>query len=140
MNDNKMWALVKEKPEQGLWLKRVQIPEVGPNDVKIKIHKNAICGTDVHIYQWNEWAQHTIPIGLTAGHEYVGEVVEVGAGVQGFKVGDLVSGEGHITCGLSRRAQRELQRCQRRWGKPERCVCRISGYSRFKCMAVQSGN
>ena len=65
MNDNKMWALVKEKPEQGLWLKRVQIPEVGPNDVKIKIHKNAICGTDVHIYQWNEWAQHTIPIGLT---------------------------------------------------------------------------
>ena len=92
MNDNKMWALVKEKPEQGLWLKRVQIPEVGPNDVKIKIHKNAICGTDVHIYQWNEWAQHTIPIGLTAGHEYVGEVVEVGAGVQGFKVGDLVNG------------------------------------------------
>ena len=102
MNDNKMWALVKEKPEQGLWLKRVQIPEVGPNDVKIKIHKNAICGTDVHIYQWNEWAQHTIPIGLTAGHEYVGEVVEVGAGVQGFKVGDLVSGEGHITCGKCR--------------------------------------
>ena len=77
MNDNKMWALVKEKPEQGLWLKRVQIPEVGPNDVKIKIHKNAICGTDVHIYQWNEWAQHTIPIGLTAGHEYVGEVVDL---------------------------------------------------------------
>ena len=93
MNDNKMWALVREKPEQGLWLKRVQIPEVGPNNVKIKIHKNAICGTDVHIYQWNEWAQHTIPIGLTAGHEYVGEVVEVGAGVQGFKVGDLVSGK-----------------------------------------------
>ena len=102
MNDNKMWALVKEKPEQGLWMKRVPIPEVGPNDVKIKIHKNAICGTDVHIYQWNEWAQHTIPIGLTAGHEYVGEVVEVGTGVQGFKVGDLVSGEGHITCGKCR--------------------------------------
>ena len=102
MNDNKMWALVKEKPEQGLWLQRVPIPEVGPNDVKIKIHKNAICGTDVHIYQWNEWAQHTIPIGLTAGHEYVGEVVEVGAGVQGFKPGDLVSGEGHITCGKCR--------------------------------------
>ena len=73
-----MWALVKEKPEAGLWMKRVPIPEVGPNDVKIKIHKTAICGTDVHIYQWNEWAQHTIPIGLTAGHEYVGEVVEVG--------------------------------------------------------------
>lgn len=80
MSDNMMWALVKEKPEAGLWMKRVPIPEVGPNDVKIKIHKTAICGTDVHIYQWNEWAQHTIPVGLTAGHEYVGEVVEVGPG------------------------------------------------------------
>ena len=86
-NDGMMWALVKEKPEEGLWMKRVPIPEVGPNDVKIKIHKTAICGTDVHIYQWNEWAQHTIPVGLTAGHEYVGEVVEVGEGVQGFKIG-----------------------------------------------------
>ncbi len=94
-NDGMMWALVKEKPEEGLWMKRVPIPEVGPNDVKIKIHKTAICGTDVHIYQWNDWAQHTIPIGLTAGHEYVGEIVEVGDGVQGFKIGDLVSGEGH---------------------------------------------
>lgn len=92
-NDGLMWALVKEKPEEGLWMKRVPIPQVGPNDVKIKIHKTAICGTDVHIYQWNDWAQHTIPIGLTAGHEYVGEVAEIGAGVQGFKVGDLVSGE-----------------------------------------------
>lgn len=102
MSDNKMWALVKEKPEAGLWMKRVLIPELGPNDVKIKIKKTAICGTDVHIYQWNEWAQHTIPIGLTAGHEYVGEVVEVGPGVEGFKPGDLVSGEGHITCGKCR--------------------------------------
>ena len=97
-----MWALVKEKSEEGLWMKRVPIPEVGPNDVKIKIHKTAICGTDVHIYQWNDWAQHTIPIGLTAGHEYVGEIVEKGEGVQGFKIGDLVSGEGHITCGKCR--------------------------------------
>lgn len=101
-NDGMMWALVKEKPEVGLWMKRVPIPEVGPNDVKIKIHKTAICGTDVHIYQWNDWAQHTIPVGLTAGHEYVGEVVEVGPGVKGFKIGDLVSGEGHITCGKCR--------------------------------------
>ncbi|MCR4712648.1 MAG: L-threonine 3-dehydrogenase [Clostridia bacterium] len=100
--DGKMWALVKEKPEEGLWMKRVPIPEVGPNDVKIKIHKTAICGTDVHIYQWNEWAQHTIQVGLTAGHEYVGEIVEVGAGVDGHKPGDLVSGEGHITCGKCR--------------------------------------
>jgi threonine 3-dehydrogenase len=102
MNDNMMWALVKEKPEKGLWMKRVPIPEVGPTDVKIKIHKNAICGTDVHIYEWNDWAQHTIQVGMTAGHEYVGEVVEVGAGVKGFKIGDLVSGEGHITCGKCR--------------------------------------
>ena len=101
-NDGLMWALVKEKPEEGLWMKRVPIPEVGPNDVKIKIHKTAICGTDVHIWQWNDWAQHTIPIGLTAGHEYVGEVVEVGSGVKGFQIGDLVSGEGHITCGKCR--------------------------------------
>ena len=116
-NDGLMWALVKEKPEEGLWMKRVPIPEVGPNDVKIKIHKTAICGTDVHIYQWNDWAQHTIPIGLTAGHEYVGEIVEVGDGVQGFKIGDLVSGEGHITCGKCRNCLegiRKTARMQRR--------------------------
>ena len=97
-----MWALVKDKPEVGIWTKQVPIPEVGPNDVKIKIKKTAICGTDVHIYEWNEWAQHTIPMGLTIGHEYVGEVVEVGSGVLGFKPGDIVSGEGHITCGKCR--------------------------------------
>lgn len=102
MQDNTMWALTKKKPEEGLWMERVPIPEVGPNDVKIKIHKTAICGTDVHIYQWNEWAQNTIQTGLTAGHEYVGEIVEVGYGVDGHKVGELVSGEGHITCGKCR--------------------------------------
>lgn len=101
-NEGMMWALVKEKAEEGLWMKQVPIPEVGPNDVKIKIRKTAICGTDVHIYEWNDWAQHTIPVGLTAGHEYVGQVVETGAGVKGFKAGDLVSGEGHITCGKCR--------------------------------------
>ena len=97
-----MWALVKEKPEVGIWAKRVPIPEVGYNDVKIKIKKTAICGTDVHIYQWNKWAQKTIVPGLTIGHEYVGEVVEVGQGARGFNVGDIVSGEGHITCGKCR--------------------------------------
>ena len=97
-----MWALVKEKADVGLWMKKVPVPMVGKNDVKIKIHKTAICGTDVHIYNWNEWAQHTIPVGLTAGHEYVGEIVEVGENVEGFKVGDLVSGEGHIVCGKCR--------------------------------------
>ena len=97
-----MWALVKEKPEVGIWPKRVPIPQVGYNDVKIKIRKTAICGTDVHIYQWNKWAQKTIQPGLTIGHEYVGEVVEVGQGARGFNVGDIVSGEGHITCGKCR--------------------------------------
>ena len=102
MNNNEMWALVKEKPEVGIWMKRVPIPEVGYNDVKIKIRKTAICGTDVHIYQWNKWAQKTIPMGLTIGHEYVGEVVETGPGARGFHVVDIVSGEGHITCGKCR--------------------------------------
>lgn len=97
-----MWALVKEKAEKGLWLKKVPVPEIGKNDVKIKIHKTSICGTDVHIYNWNQWAQNTIPVGLTAGHEYVGEIVEVGENVEGFKVGELVSGEGHIVCGKCR--------------------------------------
>ena len=101
-NDGMMWAIVKDRPEEGLWVRRVPIPPVGPNDVKIKIHKTAICGTDVHIYQWNDWARHTIPPGLTIGHEYVGEIVETGEGVQGFQIGDLVSGEGHITCGKCR--------------------------------------
>lgn len=102
MGQNTMWAIVKDKPEKGLWMKKVPVPEVGPNDVKIKIHKTAICGTDVHIYQWNDWAQNTIPLGLTVGHEYVGEVDEVGENVQGFYKGQLVSGEGHITCGKCR--------------------------------------
>ena len=97
-----MDAIVKPSAAPGLELRQVPVPTPGPGEVLIKIHKTAICGTDVHIYQWNDWAQHTIPIGLTAGHEYVGEIVEVGDGVQGFKIGDLVSGEGHITCGKCR--------------------------------------
>ena len=100
--NGKMWALVKEKRERGLWMRQVPIPEVGPNDVKIRILKTAICGTDVHIYDWNRWAENTIPTGLTIGHEYVGRIEEVGQGVMGLKPGDLVSGEGHITCGKCR--------------------------------------
>ena len=102
MSENTMWALVKDKPEEGLTMKRVPIPEVGPGEVRIKIRKTAICGTDVHIWQWNEWAKETIRLGTTAGHEYVGEVVEVGQGVNSCKVGDIVSGEGHIVCGNCR--------------------------------------
>lgn len=101
-NEKTMWALVKDRPEAGLTRKRVPVPAMGSNDVKIKIHKTAICGTDVHIYQWNAWAQDTIDMGRTIGHEYVGEIVETGSNVKDFSVGDIVSGEGHITCGHCR--------------------------------------
>ena len=97
-----MLALVKEKPERGLWLKEVPVPTVGANDVKIKIRKTAICGTDLHIYQWNEWAQNTIKTPMTIGHEYVGEIVELGENVHGFTIGQRVTGEGHIVCGHCR--------------------------------------
>ena len=97
-----MWALVKDQPAKGLSMKRVEIPAVGDNDVMIKIHKTAICGTDVHIWDWNEWAQNTFRVGTTAGHEYVGEIVEMGAAVKGHHLGELVSGEGHIVCGMCR--------------------------------------
>jgi threonine 3-dehydrogenase len=98
----KMKALVKKKPEPGLWLEEMPIPEFGINDVLIKIHKTAICGTDVHIYDWNAWAQRTISTPIIIGHEFVGTVEEVGSNVHDFSKGDLVSGEGHITCGHCR--------------------------------------
>jgi threonine 3-dehydrogenase len=79
-----------------------EVPEVGPNDVKIRIKKTAICGTDIHIYNWDEWAQKTVPVPMHVGHEYAGEIVEVGSHVRGFELGDRVSGEGHITCGYCR--------------------------------------
>ena len=97
-----MKALAKLKPEPGIWMTDVAKPEVGHNDLLIKIHKTAICGTDVHIYNWDHWSQQTVPVGLVTGHEYVGEVVGMGEEVTGFKVGDRVSGEGHITCGYCR--------------------------------------
>ncbi len=97
-----MKALVKAKPEPGLWLQDVPIPEIGINDVLIKIHKTSICGTDVHIYNWNEWAQKTIPVPMHVGHEFVGRIVEIGSNVHDFEPGDLVSGEGHVVCGRCR--------------------------------------
>ena len=97
-----MKALVKSKPEPGLWLEEVPVPETGKNDVLIKINKTAICGTDVHIYNWDKWAQKTIPVPMHVGHEFVGNIVEVGSNVQSFKIGDLVTGEGHIVCGRCR--------------------------------------
>lgn len=102
---SKMRALVKSKSEVGIWMGEAEIPEVGPNDVKIEIHKTAICGTDIHIYNWDDWAQKTIPVPMHVGHEYVGRVVEIGSHVRGFEVGDRVSGEGHITCGFCRRCR-----------------------------------
>lgn len=97
-----MKALVKKYPKPGLWLDEVDVPEIGDFDVLIKMRKTAICGTDVHIYNWDEWSQATIPVPMTIGHEFVGEIVEVGSGVTDFKIGDLVSGEGHIVCGHCR--------------------------------------
>lgn len=97
-----MKALVKAKAEVGIWMEDVPEPHIGHNDVKIKIKKTAICGTDVHIYNWDDWAQATIPVPMVVGHEYMGEVVEVGKEVTTIQVGDRVSGEGHITCGYCR--------------------------------------
>ena len=97
-----MKALVKAKPEEGIWMEDVPMPRVGHNDVLIKIHKTAICGTDVHIYNWDAWSQQTIPVPMTVGHEFAGEVVECGSEVKGFEIGQRVSGEGHITCGHCR--------------------------------------
>ncbi|MBN9034572.1 MAG: L-threonine 3-dehydrogenase [Rhizobiales bacterium] len=99
---NMMRALVKAKAEPGLWMERVPVPEIGPNDVLIKVKKSAICGTDVHIWNWDEWAQKTVPVPLVTGHEFVGTVAEVGSAVSEYHVGQRVSGEGHIVCGHCR--------------------------------------
>ncbi|MCO7261188.1 L-threonine 3-dehydrogenase [Dickeya zeae] len=97
-----MKALAKLRSEPGIWLADVPVPEPGHNDVMIKIRKTAICGTDVHIYNWDAWSQKTIPVPMVVGHEYVGEIVAIGQEVEGFRIGDRVSGEGHITCGYCR--------------------------------------
>jgi threonine 3-dehydrogenase len=97
-----MKALVKLKAECGIWLTDVAEPQLGHNDVLIKIKKTAICGTDIHIYNWDDWAQQHIPVPLVIGHEFVGEIVEVGKEVKGFSVGARVAGEGHVACGFCR--------------------------------------
>jgi threonine 3-dehydrogenase len=97
-----MKALVKSQAAPGIWLEDIPEPQTGHNDVLIRIHKTAICGTDIHIYRWDDWAQKTIPVPMAVGHEYSGEIVEIGSEVQGYAVGDRVSGEGHITCGHCR--------------------------------------
>src|SRR5499425_960615 len=97
-----MRALVKKFAKPGLWLEDVPVPEVGEDDVLIRVLNSSICGTDVHIYNWDAWAQKTIPVPLVIGHEFVGEIVEVGSNVNDFYPGDIVSGEGHVTCGRCR--------------------------------------
>ncbi len=97
-----MKSLVKAKNEVGLWLEDTAMPSIGHNDVLIRVKKTAICGTDMHIYNWDEWAQRTIPVPMVVGHEFMGEIVEIGSEVKGFSAGDRVSAEGHITCGVCR--------------------------------------
>jgi threonine 3-dehydrogenase len=101
-NMKTMKALVKAKARQGLWLQETPVPGYGINDVLIRVIKTGICGTDLHIYQWDEWAQKTIPVPMVVGHEFVGEVAAVGSNVTDFFVGDLVSAEGHVVCGRCR--------------------------------------
>lgn len=107
-----MKSLSKQKPEPGIWMVDVPIPKISHNDVLIKIEKTAICGTDLHIYNWDAWAQKTVPVPITIGHEFVGKIVELGAEVKGLKIGERVSGEGHLVCGHCR---------QCRAGKPHLC-------------------
>jgi threonine 3-dehydrogenase len=95
-------ALVKSKAAAGLWLDDVPVPKIGINDVLIRVDRTGICGTDVHIFKWDDWARKTIPVPMVIGHEFVGEIVEVGANVSDFFPGNIVSGEGHVVCGRCR--------------------------------------
>ncbi|WP_438993019.1 L-threonine 3-dehydrogenase [Pseudemcibacter sp.] len=100
-----MKSLVKSKPEIGIWLESIDKPTIGHNDVLIKVKKTAICGTDIHIFNWDDWAQKTIPVPMTVGHEFSGKIVEIGSEVAGLKIGDRVSAEGHVTCGHCRKCR-----------------------------------
>ncbi|HPJ23179.1 MAG TPA: L-threonine 3-dehydrogenase, partial [Clostridia bacterium] len=97
-----MKALVKKYAEPGIWMEDVPVPEIGMHDVLIKVKKTSICGTDIHIYNWDEWSQRTVPVPLVTGHEFVGEVAAIGSDVHDVEIGDLVSAEGHIVCGKCR--------------------------------------
>lgn len=122
-----MKALIKKEPREGLWLGEVEVPKIGVNDVLVKIKKTAICGTDLHIYKWDHWSQKTIPVPMVVGHEFFGQVEQIGSDVTGIKVGDRVSGEGHITCGHCRNC---------RAGKRHLCRNTIGiGVNRTGCFA-----
>ena len=131
-----MKALVKKKSEPGIWLDEVERPKLGHNDVLIKISKTAICGTDIHIYNWDAWARQTIPVPMHVGHEFVGEIVETGSEVDGYRAGDRVSGEGHITCGYCRNCRagrRHLCRNSKGVG-----VDRPGCFAEFLCIPAQN--
>lgn len=122
-----MRALVKAKAEPGIWMQDVPEPAIGHNDVLIRMQKTAICGTDMHIYKWDDWARRTIRVPMAVGHEYCGEIVALGSEVRGFSIGDRVSGEGHLTCGYCRN-------CRAGW----RHLCRNTvgvGVNRPGCFA-----
>src|SRR5210317_2310747 len=97
-----MKALVKAKAERGIWMENIKKPKVVHNDVLTKVNRTAICGTDMHIFKWDDWAQATIPVPMAVGHEFSGEIVETGIEVKGYEIGDRVSAEGHVTCGFCR--------------------------------------
>jgi len=99
---NQMKALVKARAEEGLWMERVPVPEPGPDEVLIKVRKSAICGTDVHIWKWDEWSSKTVPVPMVVGHEFCGQIVDCGKAVTKFRIGQRVSGEGHVVCGTCR--------------------------------------
>jgi len=102
MMENRMKALVKARPEPGLWMEHVPVPEPGPADVLIKVRKSAICGTDVHIWKWDEFSARTVPVPMVVGHEFVGEIVDCGPAALKYRIGQRVSGEGHLVCGACR--------------------------------------
>ena len=122
-----MKALVKRYSKEGIWMEDVPVPEISDNEVLIKVRKTSICGTDMHIYKWDAWAQKTVPVPLVIGHEFMGEIAKIGKSVKGLKVGDRVSGEGHLTCGQCRNC---------REGKKHVCFnTRGVGYHRHGCFA-----
>lgn len=122
-----MKAIVKSKAERGLWLEEVRPPEIGPDEVLIKVHQVSICGTDLHIYKWDSWAQKNVPVPSIIGHEFVGEIAEIGQNVKGLTIGERVSSEGHLTCGTCRNC---------REGKKHLCPNTIGfGYHTDGCFA-----
>ena len=131
-----MDAIVKPAAGEGLELRRVPVPTPGPGEVLIKIHKTAICGSDVHIYKWNPWAAAHVKPPQTIGHEYVGEIAELGAGVTGLHVGQRVSGEGHITCGRCRSCHSgDIQLCRDHVGVG---VDRNGAFAEYVCIPARN--